>query len=61
MVYYCFKDRPDEPDAVARLPALGLPADPAAASYFLSRSIVVPRRRAGAARLFAPSTRDMAL
>ena len=59
MIYYGFKDHPDVPDVVARLPALGLPVDPAAVSYFLSRSIVVPRE--GSARLFAPSMQDMAL
>jgi KUP system potassium uptake protein len=59
MAYYGFKDHPDVPDIVTRLPALGLPVYPAAVSYFLSRSIVVPR--VGTARLFAPSMQDMAL
>ena len=59
VVRYGFKDHPDVPAVIARLPALGLPVDPTAVSYFLSRSIVVPR--AGSAWLFAPSTRDMAL
>ncbi len=59
VVHYGFNDHPDVQAVIARLPALGLPVDPEAVSYFLSRSIVVPR--AGSAWLFAPSMRDMAL
>jgi KUP system potassium uptake protein len=59
VVRYGFKDHPDVPAVIARLPAMGLSVDPSAVSYFLSRSIVVPR--AGSAWLFAPSMRDMAL
>ena len=58
MVYYGFKQHPDVPEIVSRLPALGLPVAPTAVSYFLSRSIIVPRE--GTARFFAPSMRDMA-
>ena len=59
MVYYGFKQHPDVPEIVSRLPALGLPVAPTAVSYFLSRSIIVPRD--GSSRFFAPSMRDMAL
>jgi KUP system potassium uptake protein len=59
VAHYGFKDHPDIPDVVARLPALGVPVDPAAVSYFLTRSIIVPAP--ASARLFAPSMRDMAL
>ncbi len=58
MVYYGFKDHPDVPDVVARLPALGLPVDPAAVSYFLSRSI---RGAAGGDGPAVRAVQDMAL
>ena len=57
-VFYGFKQHPDIPSIVARLPSMGIPVTPTAASYFLSRSVIVPRE--GTARLFAPSMRDMA-
>ena len=59
MAYYGFKEHPDIPDIVSRLPALGLPVTPTAVSYFLSRSIVMPRE--DTARFLAPSMRDMAV
>ena len=42
IVYYGFKQHPDVPEIVSRLPAMGLPVAPTAVSYFLSRSIIVP-------------------
>ena len=53
MVHYGFKEHADVPDIVQRLPAKGVPVNPALTSYFLSRAIVVPNE--ATARLFAPS------
>jgi len=43
VISYGFMDQPDVPAALARCEALGLRAEPAETSYFLSRETLVPR------------------
>jgi KUP system potassium uptake protein len=61
-VNYGFKNAPDIPQALELCKAHGLPIDLFETSYFLSREIVVPSRKAGMARwreaLFALMSRN---
>jgi KUP system potassium uptake protein len=49
-VRFGFMDKPDVPAALALCAGQGLPIDPFATSFFLSRETIVPRPQAGMAR-----------
>ena len=62
LIHFGFRDIPDVPAAMARLPAVGHPFEMMATSFVLSRETVVPTVRAGMAlwreRLFATMARN---
>jgi KUP system potassium uptake protein len=49
-LHFGFMDKPDVPAALALCAGHGLPIDPFATSFFLSRETVVPRGKGGMAR-----------
>ena len=49
-LHFGFLEQPDLPAALALCAPAGVPLDPFATSYFLSRETVVPRPRAAMAR-----------